>query len=533
MASKKSVLSQAGKKLNAPGLKFAGGVIPRSLAEGSFNTRSGSPFPSPTYDRYKQSWPISNDVLNRAKLYEDVEYMFAHEPLVAQACSLLARGAVGNRGVLIDIREKELPDTAPGTGQEPGATPKASSFNLSQAKRVVAALQPLLSPEILSEWAYQLAKLANLPIQIVLDENQSIVQLQAMPPYGFKVNTNEMGQFTPGQPDAYVQYDTQVWQPVADGNFTEGQIVFATVNRAPWERYGMPIIYNARQHVSMLMEGWADMGEARKACFPRPVFMLHDQFNQPLESRWVELFESRLPNIRAMNGEPVSKWESITLNGAHDAKILEPSMAYFQGMEDLTAHAQRAVLGFGIDLALLIATKETNKTVMEQLIERMYDSQSWFASIIESQIIVPIIERALKLADVDLRQVEIQCVWSQRKSPARLLQEAEAAIRWATVKLANGEPVLTAATARTIACTFLSLDPKAEGALIEAQQTEVQKKMLEMQAQAGYDAPALQGNVLNFNQQAADKRDSKYQARADNGNKQNQKLAPTEKPIGG
>jgi hypothetical protein len=421
--------------------------VPRSER---VTTVGGSVVASPSLDRLYHQYAQSQEVQDRLLLDLEIEQTFASEILTKAACDKLARGAVA-KGFSLDI--------------SPAVDSAEAEYHAKLAEFV---LSPIHKNEFtgnkLGDIAFPLLKFANLPIQIVSDEAGNINYLQPHAPFGFKINNDSQFKFKPKQKDAYIQYDISTWQPVVKGIFTESQIVWAALDRQPWERYGNPAIVPALHHARGLIRGFGMLPDARDASMPEKVFPAHDINGNPLDEAAIKDLEYQLPASRIARGEKPSPFQATILNGGQNPTVLTVGTDYFNQLGDLRKHQELVCVAFGICIAILVGQESVNRATMESLLEALYEGQAIYAGYIEDQIIREVFKRALIWAGVKPNLVQIKIVWSQRKSPDRARSEAIDAMTFTKAGL------ITPKSASQIVCGYLGLNHKAEQLELDKQQ---------------------------------------------------------------
>lgn len=475
-------------------------------------TLQGSPFPSPSHHEQTRKLYYAADIQTRCEFYRQIEDQFVNCPVMYSACSELTQGAVGDKGFSFSIKS-----TNPTT---------RNALVVKKATEVCREVAKLMPPAVMANWAMELGKFANYPVQVVADANGKVVELLGMSPFGFRINSNMQNRFNPGQKDCYVQYDTLNWQKIKGGEFMESQIVWAAWNRTPREVYGFPPALIELEDSQNLTELWREMPDARKALMPRKSIIIKDNNNDGLDVVRLREFKEDRFAARLARGEAVSPYEDDIINGNAQVILQAVQSDYLNKLDDMYGLAERIAIIYGVPLAILFGTEKVPAATLEYLLDILYSHQSYFASVLTYQIVIPVFQRALAFAGIETSELEIEVMWSQRKTPKQMLQQAEAAGRWSKEMAANGKPAISCQSAQLIKCNYLGLDNESEQRQIDAEeeerlQAQMDKMAQQVQMMGGDQGQSLQGNVLAFNPAAKAKKEGDAGARQINGLKQN------------
>lgn len=286
----------------------------------------------------------------------------------------------------------------------------------------------------LGAWLLTFCKFGNIPIQVVADENDTLIKYEQMPVDSIERNSDDTDNF-PNPLEAYTYRDalTRKENPKKLSHF---QLVYGRYRREDGNPYGRSMIFPARQSSNDAIKGYGQLIKFRSRAMPIATYKPLDGEGNPLVGEALKRFkegqpgrpETALPEIQAQRGntEAVEGWYSYRVVNGGDFKLESPNIPLGE-TRDLAALVDRELAVFTVPRGL-ITGDVVNFATLNALLKHLYAMQRILCRLFEQEVIRPLFERALLLAGILPEKINYEIDWGQSLTVEELQFNAKLAL---------------------------------------------------------------------------------------------------------
>ena len=357
---------------------------------GEVSTFIGSQKASPSQDRFNREF---YEPCERRNLIAQLNVLLADHPILESALIIFCGGAVaaGFNAQIVDAPTKPA---------------------IKKAQDVIDKIKKLCKLELfLPAIAFQMATFGDVFIQISLDpKGKEIDGIRVMPVASMERLTDDKEEWiNPKQ--AFLQRDAIDLQLV--DYFGIGQIIHGRHLHIPGQRYGRSRIFSTRGIAKDAIDAIRSLLPRRLANQPFRWYKLADSNDEPLtETQWSEFHQNTSRRIAVEQGRGLSPYDDVYTNLV-DLKILggDPNLGT---MTDIEMLIDASLSSIGVSRQILGWGTNVNRDVLDEQRDQLYAQQQQFAKEITEQILIPLFETGLLLADIDPDSVKIQTEYHQQ-----------------------------------------------------------------------------------------------------------------------
>lgn len=311
-------------------------------------------------------------------------------------------------------------------------------------------------PRTLSDISSWLGTYCNLPIHLQYNDRNRINKISILPPYTWKINSDRKFSWKE-KACHYTKFDAVTFEPEQD--FYTENIVWASTNHDPDQRYGFPFVYNLAVASDSLKQLTANLSEARTAGSPHFIVAAKGKDGRGFNhEEWMKLFNN-LPEQQLALGAKLNALSNAfnhVFNGDVDAKIESASTGFFNEFGDADLFIQIIAIGFGIQAALLKGAEKANRATLEFLIRLEQQSKKAWRAVLARSVIFPIYRRALYMARIPTTEITCDIKWEDEDTPE------ERSAKAAFAKEGWHDSLFAKETAHEIGCTYIGVKPQVD-----------------------------------------------------------------------
>lgn len=311
-------------------------------------------------------------------------------------------------------------------------------------------------PRTISDISSWLATYCNLPIHLEYNDKNRVSKISVLPPYAWKINSDQKFAWKENK-HHYSQFDAMTFQ--VEQPFYSENIVWASTNHDPDQRYGFPFVYNLAIASDSLRELVDNLSEARIAGSPHFIVSAEGKDGKGFNvDEWMKLFNSLPEQQMALGAKlnPLSNVFNHVFNGKVNADIKSAGTGFFNEFGDADLFIQIIAIGFGVQAALLKGAEKANRATLEFLIRLEQQTKKAWRAVLARSVIFPIYRRALYMARVPTTEITCDIKWEDDDTPEERRDKA------AFAKEGWQDGLFAKETAHDIGCSYIGVKPQVD-----------------------------------------------------------------------